>query len=84
MGNIQTKLGDVYKKEWIMQHKKHYKVKTRPFKTFADKNEIVNWVRDNTIGDSTAEFTRDVTLRMMWLFDTKSDAAMFKLVYGGE
>jgi hypothetical protein len=70
-------------KEWFTNHPKHYIVNTKYYEEFNIRFNILEWVENNTVGDSTANFNINKKLfGMKWYFDNKSDAALFKLIWG--
>lgn len=87
MAIIEKRLGDNIKKAWHDAHPKSSKVKLsaqHAFKRAVEMKTIVQWVEKNTNGHSTAELkpfgVNFVT--MVWYFEDKSDAVMFKMVWG--
>jgi len=85
MGNVETSLADSKRKQWLEKHPKHFVTTSKQFKTANEMRSIVQWVRENTVGDSTASIHnigKDNQLYMKWLFDNNEDAVYFKVVMG--
>lgn len=86
MSNVQTKLGAHYKNEWIEENPEHFIVNSRPMKTMAELHDTVSWVKENTVGNSTAAFdlnadTISGTVILSWYFSNEEDAMYFKMVW---
>lgn len=84
MGIVETRLGKQYNKEWFEQHPTHFLVISKPLKNLVG---IVNWVKENTQGHSTAEFAPKMLgdiyiVRLKWFFELEEDAIYFRLTWG--
>ena len=83
MANVDLRLAPQYLKEWKDNHATYFNVSSRQL-TWHERITIVDWIKNNTIGDSIAKFGKICSYEyfcLIWYFSEYDDALKFKLAW---